>query len=181
MRVLLILFFVLGISQLIVFAQNSIEKTGCPVFSVAGPSTLNSYDEPVKFRLEIDRKLSSNTKIGWTVSAGKILSGQGTESITVENSKIGETVTATIELIGLPNDCENSFSTSALTICFEPPLPMKADEFGKISNKILKEKIGDFSVILKKDPSATGIIFKYFPKHINKLNAYKELQTILNY
>lgn len=143
MRALVILFFILGISQFVIFAQDSTEKSGCPVFSVIGPSVINNFDEPINFRLKIDRKLGLNIKFDWMVYGGKLISGQGTESITVKNIS-GQTATATIALVGLPDNCQNTFSASAPTFDPEPIMPMKADEFGKIPDKILKENISIF-------------------------------------
>jgi hypothetical protein len=52
----------------------------------------------------------------WYVSAGKISKGQGTPSIVVDTTglKAGETVTATIDVGGLPRGCSYSqaYSTS---------------------------------------------------------------------
>lgn len=178
------MFSILAVSQLIVFAQDSTEKTGCPVFSVDGPSSAEDFDKPLFFRANIDRKLSPNERIRWTTSAGKILSGQGTESITVENvSKTGMGITATVEIIGLPGGCQNSFSASAPTVCLLIPelITIKVDKFGKVTNKVLREKVGILSQELKEDPSATASIVKYIAKRTNKLDVYRNLQTILNH
>lgn len=182
MRVLAILFFILGISQLVIFAQTSPKKSGCPVFSIVAPDSAADSNKPLVFRLDIDRKINPNEKLIWTTSAGKILSGQGTESIAVENvSETGETITATIDILGLPDNCEKSFSASAPTVCPIPLMPMKMDEFGKATKEVLKEKIVFLSQKLKEDPTATASIIKYSARRADKLDAYRDLQLMLNY
>ena len=49
----------------------------------------------------------------WTVSSGKITHGQGAEEITVKIKKQSSPrVTATVEVLGPPRDCNNKASCS---------------------------------------------------------------------
>jgi len=49
----------------------------------------------------------------WTVSGGKITHGQGAEEITVRiKRRSGQRVTATVEVLGPPGDCNNKASCS---------------------------------------------------------------------
>ena len=182
MRVLGLLLFILGISQLTVFAQTQSEKTGCPVFAVDGPSSAVGYNKPIIFRLNIDRKLNSSEKLFWTTSAGKILSGQGTESIAVENvSETGRNTIAVVEITGLPKNCPKTAQFFLHYDYPEIPTSIKVDKFGVVTAKVLSDKINNLSQKLKEDPSATASIIKYFEKYTNKLDVYLNLQLILNY
>jgi hypothetical protein len=53
------------------------------------------------------------TTLKWTVSAGTILAGQGTHSITVDTRGLdGRVITATLELQGVDRSCPNKASSS---------------------------------------------------------------------
>src|SRR5258706_4618239 len=89
------------LSLLFAQAQN------CPSsFTVVGPSELMAGDTLVITAAIRDYNYSGKLSYNWSVSAGTIISGQGTAMIRVNTSKLdGETVTATLEFIGLPAKC----------------------------------------------------------------------------
>ena len=65
-------------------------------------------------------KPESKLTFRWTVSAGTIMEGQGTESIKVDTKNLaGKTVTATIEVDGFDAGCNNTAS------CSTPIVPRK--------------------------------------------------------
>lgn len=177
---ILLLIFALGMCGFVA-AQNTSEKLVCPILSVTGPSAMLDYDKPLNFKLDIDKKLYPNTKVKWTVSYGKILSGEDSESIKVENlSSAGMETIAIAEVIGLPERCEKTASASYL-ICPVSPASEKVDEFGKVTSNNLKEKIKKLSQKLKENPNSTAIIVKSPAKNANKLNVYRKLQLILDH
>src|SRR5207249_2530154 len=63
----------------------------------------------------------------WTVSAGRIATGQGTSSITVMGFE-GQAPTATVEVGGIPNGCPNQASCSIIIEAM--PMARKFDEYG---------------------------------------------------
>jgi hypothetical protein len=73
-------------------------------------------------------KLSFN----WTVSLGKIISGQGTASIIIDNTEIRrQSFTATVEVVGFPKECGNKASCSII-VC-PGPAARKFDEYGDLT------------------------------------------------
>ena len=84
----------------------------CPTISVASPETAEA-GTPITF--------SANVTVGtpqvpltykWTVSAGTIIEGQGTNQIKVETKHLeGSTITATVELGGMDSACSNKASS----------------------------------------------------------------------
>jgi len=86
-------------------------KAECPIVSVSCPA---SREPPIVFTASLNRAGANRTvKYCWTLSKSKIASGQGSEIITVDASST-ETrgLTATVEVIGLPQSCANKASCS---------------------------------------------------------------------
>jgi hypothetical protein len=83
----------------------------CPALSVSCPS---ARDVTVTFTATLSNVGSNQTiKYYWTVSKGKIKSGQGTRTIEVDASSTDSRgLTATVEVIGLPEGCGNKASCS---------------------------------------------------------------------
>lgn len=84
-------------------------QVDCPTLSVSCPL---GRDLPVVFTATVSNVGSSQTlKYYWAVSKGKIKSGQGTRTIEVDGSSTDSRgLTATVEVIGLPEGCGNKAS-----------------------------------------------------------------------
>ena len=75
----------------------------CPTLSVIGPSRTLDDGEKARFTVRFEPKSPEwPLKYQWFVSSGKIISGQGTE--TIEGERAIHYVTATISLNGFPRD-----------------------------------------------------------------------------
>ncbi len=83
----------------------------CPAVWVSCPSQRTL---PIVFTVTISNAESNHTiKYYWTVTRGKIQSGQGTQTIEVYASPDdSKGLTATVELIGLAEGCANKASCS---------------------------------------------------------------------
>ncbi|MEZ5427617.1 MAG: hypothetical protein R2747_15210 [Pyrinomonadaceae bacterium] len=110
----------------------------CPEIKVHGPDGLTHFGDVITLTAVIDGQ-NENFEYDWTVSAGKIISGQNTSTIQVlteesefERNNLSEFITATLKVKGLPKNCNNEASETVVIspICI---LPMKADEYGKAS------------------------------------------------
>ena len=112
-------------------AERAYSQT-CPQFSVACPSSIDTSPVTFAVRFAVD-----NPPVGltfkWTVSVGKIVGGQGTSSITVDTTGIEEkSITATVEVGGLPEGCGNIASCST-PLEGGPPKAREFDEYGNLS------------------------------------------------
>jgi hypothetical protein len=97
----------------------------------------------------------------WTVSAGTITSGQGTDSITVDTANTGgQTITATVELGGLDPSCGRTASCST-PIKGPPAVSRKFDEYGNIRFNDEKARLDNFAIQLQNEPTAQGYIIGY--------------------
>lgn len=102
---------------------------------------------------------SFRIKYAWSVYNGKIVSGQGTPTISVSTDSLAETINATVNIEVLPDGCEMEASTSGLICeCIQPYL---IDEFSKISDEDTKARLDNLLISLQSDPSVTGYIINY--------------------
>ena len=106
----------------------------------------------------------------WTVSAGTISAGQGTPSITViaPSDVAGGTVTATVELGGLPVDCHCQTTASESAPYTQQIIPPQLIEtIGNLKADEVKAHVQNWYVELANNPNAQGYIIIYgSPKEI---------------
>lgn len=133
----------------------------CPTVSVECPSEGNQ-GTPVTFMAKYTPGTPAvSPTYNWTVSAGTITSGQGTDTITVDTANTGgQTITATVELGGLDPSCGRTASCST-PIKGPPPVCRKFDEYGNIRFNDEKARLDNFAIQLQNEPTAQGYIIGY--------------------
>ncbi len=139
---------------LIARAQN------CPGILVQSPSYEVATGDTVVF-IAITKNAPSNVTYNWTISAGTIISGQGTSVLKVETKDLDSIfVTATVELSGLPGKCVSRASSSVEII---PSAQLVVS--GTFTNgQELKNAVQRFiaaSGIKDPENAGTGFIFLY--------------------
>jgi PKD domain-containing protein len=88
----------------------------CATISVSCPSTAESKGS-VTFEATVSGGPEITPTFEWSLSAGKIISGQGTPKITVDVSSLGhKSVTATVTVGGEDPNCNNVASCTVLEI-----------------------------------------------------------------
>ena len=94
----------------------------CPIVSVSCPSVVDSK-QPVIFEATISGGDSEmKPTYTWTVTAGKIISGQGTTKIEVDASNLhGQSITATVTVGGFDSRCQGN--TASCTVLEIKPRP----------------------------------------------------------
>jgi hypothetical protein len=156
---LLILVILVGARWIDVRSQEVFISPHCPAIYVSCPDT--SPDSPLTFNAQVSGvDPSAKLTFKWTVLAGVIVSGQGTASITVDTTEAsGQTVKASVEVWGLPNQCSKTASCS--TDVIRDPLPQKIDEYGVISFGGEKVRLDLLAAEMRKDSNAQGYILSY--------------------
>lgn len=98
--------------------QTANPQQQCPTVSVECPPSFD-YDKPLRFTVTVHGPARAAIRYDWEISAGKIVAGQGTPTITVDMSGMGgQGVTASVTIQGLPNECGKQASCSIIN---EPP------------------------------------------------------------
>ena len=119
-------------------AQTSSDSS-CPVIQVFGPAGIIPPNEVASYRAEVDTKGQQlDLKYFWSVSAGKIISGQGTLNIEVRQPE-NASLTVTVEVNGVPEGCPIRASETGLITDHLPPQPVKLAQFDK--TKFLGDKV----------------------------------------
>lgn len=151
----LILVFGFGFS---VFGQT--EKLPCPSVDVSGGGVAQP-GERMSFTVSVvGEAANSNLEYEWTVSQGAIVQGQGTASITVDTTGLSEpSLTATVEVKGLPENCLNTDSEYS-PYC-PPRRPELIDEFGKLRDGEVRSRMEAIYLKLADEPNSQGYIINY--------------------
>jgi hypothetical protein len=137
-----------------------LQREPCPVIKVEAVDHV-CPGAPVTFKVQVSG-LAPNTKLSyeWNISVGKIESGQGTDTITIESAEIsGQTVEATVKVKGLDFFCNNTASQE--TIVYLCCLPRLFDQYGNIPFKDEKERLANFALQLQSEPELYGYIIAY--------------------
>jgi hypothetical protein len=154
----IILIVFVGFSPVCSVAQQTSNILPCPTIKVSCPDTTDEY---LAFSAQVlNADLHTKITFSWTVSAGVITDGQGTNSITIDTSEAaGRTVTAKVTVFGLPSSCPTEASCSTAVI--RDPIAQKLDEYGDISFSDEKAHLDSFASKLAQDPGAQGYILVY--------------------
>ena len=135
-------------------------KPVCPGIEIVCP-TYVAIDQPLTFSSRLAGGVPANVNpfYNWTVSAGTIIEGQGTDTIKVDTKGLGgQTVRASLSVGGYNLECAADCGVSI-------PLPKmtsrKFDEFPDISRNDEKARLDNFGIELQNDPTATAYVIVY--------------------
>ncbi len=159
------------------------ESVTCPTVWINGPTSDSTANEPLAFTARMTRlNPTAQPKFRWEVSAGSILSSQGTPSITIDTTGLGGiTVTAKVTVEGMATDCPNEASRSCniLPPGFACSLPF--DTYGDIGFEDEKARLDNFVIQLFNQETSTGYIFFYAGKRSYEGEAEERLLRAKNY
>lgn len=155
--------FAAGISDL-VSGQTNVGDV-CPVITVDGPSGVVSPGENMTFTANVSGGASGATTYTWSVSAGTIVSGQGTPSIQVKSDRSlsGIYLTATVEVSNsawMPG-CTTTASETEPHVNI--PVAYLVDEFRTAGSNCEEgfARLDSFYNELNNDPNAQGVIIVF--------------------
>jgi hypothetical protein len=137
------------------FAQ--VNNPACPTISVTGPSTIAAPGESMKYYVNISSEVEKySVEYIWTVSSGKIISGQGGKTLEVID-ELGKNLTVMLEVKGLPEKCSSTASETSM-VSEHPSGAVKSDEFDTFGRSDTKGRLDSFFVELMNDPYSEGFI-----------------------
>ncbi|HKP36334.1 MAG TPA: hypothetical protein VJT71_05710 [Pyrinomonadaceae bacterium] len=134
------------------------EPPSCPTVSVTCPDAATE-NVPVTFTSNLSGGTPGIRPIyNWTVSAGRIISGQGTETISVDTAGLaGQTIRATLDVGGYGAPCPASCTVS-IPIEIKP---RKFDEYYDIARNDEKARLDNYAIQLQSEPGVQGYIIVY--------------------
>jgi hypothetical protein len=130
-------------------------KPTCPNVNIVCPEHVMA-GQPVTFTSTLTGGTGNVPQIyHWTVSAGRIIGGQGTNTIKVDTSGLeGQSLKASLSMAGYEEDC-----SASCTIEFPVPITCrKFDEFPDISRNDEKARLDNFAIELQNDPTSTAYV-----------------------
>lgn len=130
----------------------------CPNVAIYCPDVVQT-NAPITFTASASGGTPGVSPVyNWRISAGTIISGQGTPTITVDTAGLaGQPITATVEVAGYNLDCRATCQASVPAL----PNPTRYDEFGEIPRDDEKARLDNFAIELQNNPGAQGYIIAY--------------------
>ena len=132
----------------------------CPAIEISCP-TYVATDQPLTFTSRYSGGVPANITpvYNWTVSAGTIIEGQGTDTIRVDTKGLaGQTVRAALSMGGYNLECA---ADCAVSIPLPKMVSRRFDEFPDISRNDEKARLDNFGIELQNDPTSTGYVIVY--------------------
>src|ERR1041385_4733317 len=150
----------------------------CPNVSVSCPEA-GKEGTPVTFTAEMSGGTPGMTPTyNWTISAGRITSGQGTPSITVDTTGLaGQTVRATLDVGGFGMPCPASCAVVIPIV----NKPHKFDEYYDIARNDEKARLDNYAIELQQQPGSQGYVIVYPSRKAGGSAAQARAQRIVDY
>ena len=150
----------------------------CPNVAVSCPDSA-SENGPVTFTATLSGGSANITPTyTWTISAGRIISGQGTPSITVDTTGMaGQTIRANLEVGCFGTPCPASCGVSIPIV----NKPRKFDEYYDIARNDEKARLDNYAIQLQSEPGSQGYIIVYPSKKAGDAQAHARAQRVSDY
>ena len=130
----------------------------CPTVNISCPTDQIAVGTPATVSVSLSGgDPNASPTYNWSVSAGTISGGQGTPSITIDTTGLaGQNVTATVEIGGLPPECQRTASCSFSVA--QPPIIecRKFDEYSDLKFNDEKARLDNFAIQLQQEPGSQG-------------------------
>jgi len=151
----------------------------CPNIEIICPTNI-VIDQPLTFSSRLSSVAPTLPPVyNWTVSAGTIIEGQGTNTITVDTTGLaGQTVKATLRMGGYTIDCSAS---CAVSIPIPPAKCRKFDEFPDIARDDEKARLDNYGVEILGDPTSTAYVIVHPSRSGKPGDAQKHITRIVDY
>jgi hypothetical protein len=151
----------------------------CPNITISAPDTV-AVGAPVTFTAAVSGGTPGVAPAyNWTVTAGTIVGGQGTSSITVDTAGLaGQSITANLAVGGYSG--LNCTATSGVQI------PRKitsilVDNYPPLRLNDEKARLDNFAIQLQNDPSAKGYVIVYGAPRANAAEKQKRIKRVTDY
>ncbi|HET9526189.1 MAG TPA: hypothetical protein VFO99_08485 [Pyrinomonadaceae bacterium] len=151
----------------------------CPAVEISCPTTIG-IDQPVTFTSNLSGGTPGITPVyNWTVSAGTIIEGQGTDRIKVDTTGMaGQTIRASLSVDGYNLECA---ADCAVTIPAPKLTSRRFDEFPDIARNDEKARLDNFGIELQNDPKATAYVIVYPGKSGKRGEVQEHAGRIVDY
>jgi hypothetical protein len=153
----------------------------CPTVKVIGPKVITAPGDDMVFRAEVG-VMGPKLEYSWSIDKGTIIDGQGTPAITVlaDPSLVGKSVTATVQVSGLPSSC-NGFSSATAGIANIICALSLVDSWTKLKPNDTRARLDSFFIGLIQNPEHVGFIQLLVTPEEKFDSSNSRVQFILNH
>ena len=160
---------------------GQIEKKPCPELEIQMPSRLLTDRENFTFTLNAkDGTSLENVTVRWTVSVGKLINDNSSQTVTFTSSRDleGQSVKITAIVEDFPKGCRVIVSNT-FGIQQRPPIELW-DEWGKQSSNDVKARLDNlFNLLTKQLPTYEGILIMSFQNKATRKYKIDQIKKIL--
>lgn len=151
----------------------------CPTVTVSCQDSVREGDN-ITFTADVRGDTQgASLSYNWTVSAGTIISGQGTSSITVSTNGLGnQSVTATVDVSGVP-ECNIASASCTTAVTVERREGRKIDEYGNIRFNDEKARLDNAAIALQAEPGADLYLVCYGPDERRRMRSCRRAELYL--
>lgn len=152
----------------------------CPALSIQCPEDPPQPGQPVTVSVNVSGGYPYK-EVGykWKVSAGEIVSGQGTPAITVSTANsAGQSITATVELEGFGPECDRTEACTLPVVEYSPPSRLFA-RYDDINEGDEKTRLDGLVFQLGREPGARAYVIVYGGR--NSTDSVPRLERIRKY
>ena len=152
----------------------------CPAIEISCPTNV-AIDQPLTFTSRYSGGIPANITpvYNWTVSAGTIIAGQGTDTIEVDTKGLaGQTVRASLSMDGYNLECA---ADCAVSIPLPKMVSRRFDEFPDISRNDEKARLDNFGIELQNDPTSTGYVIVYPGRASKRAEVQDHFGRVIDY
>jgi len=152
----------------------------CPAIEISCP-TYVAIDQPLTFTSKYSGGVPANVTpvYNWTVSAGTIIAGQGTDTIKVDTKGLaGQTVRASLSMGGYNLECA---ADCGVTIPLPKMMSRKFDDYLSIARNDEKARLDNFGIELQNDPTATGYVIVYPGRTSKRAEVQDQFGRVIDY
>lgn len=152
----------------------------CPNITIYCPENV-TLGQPLTFNANVGGITGNITPVyNWTVSAGTIVSGQGTPTIQVDTTGLGgQSVRASLDVGGFNLAC--SASCAAMIQVPVEIKPKKFDEFPDIARDDEKARLDNYAIELQNSPDSKGYMIVYPGRRTKTGIAQARADRMMNY
>lgn len=160
-------------------AAQATPSADCPTIEVNGPVGIIGRWEPFKFAVNVKGKIKGEIKYRWVVSKGQIIEGQGTPEITVVDPNGADSLTASVELLGLPEGCARTASET--TPPNETVPPILIDELELAITTISEKTLRAAAEEQKQNPNNKLYLVAYTDKNISQFEVREGIRRVSDF
>ena len=155
-------------------------KPVCPAIEISCPTNV-AIDQPLTFTSRYSGGVPANITpvYNWTVSAGTIIAGQGTDTIKVDTKGLGgQSISASLSMGGYNLDCA---ADCVVSIPLPKMVSRRFDEFPDIARNDEKARLDNFGIELQNDPTSVGYVIVYPGRASKRAEVQDHFGRVIDY